>query len=131
MSLNDPLADMLTRIRNGKMALHRFVDITYSKLNIAVCQVLKDKGFIINFLVDDHTKRVRVYLKYRKETRESVISDIKRVSKPGCRQYVGYKEIPTILSGLGISILSTPKGVIDGETAKREKTGGEILCAVW
>jgi small subunit ribosomal protein S8 len=130
MSLSDPIANLLTKVRNGQMAKHRYVDVCYSKMNKQIVQVLKDTGFVENFLINEKEFKVRVFLKYSKQ-RESVIQGLKRHSKPGLRRYVGYKEIPKVLGGLGISVLSTPEGVIDGETAKKKKVGGELLCYVW
>lgn len=130
MSLSDPIANLLTKIRNAKSAKHRYVDACYSKMIKEIVEVLKQTGFIENYLVNDNKHTLRVFLKYS-GLREPVIQGLKRFSKPGLRRYVGYREIPSILGGLGISVLSTPEGVIDGETAKRKKVGGELLCCVW
>lgn len=130
MSVSDPIANFLTKIRNSMLAKHRYVDVCYSGMNKDIVQVLKDTGFIENFLVNENEYKLRVFLKYSKQ-RESAIQELKRVSKPGLRRYVGYRDIPRILGGLGISVLSTPEGVVDGETAKKKKVGGEILCTVW
>lgn len=130
MSLNDPISDLLTRIRNARQAKHRFVDLRHSKVKLNIIKVLKEQGFIENFLVNDDKGMVRIFLKYG-DARESVMQGLKRMSAPGMRQYVGYKDIPKILGGMGIAILSTPKGIIDGETARQLKTGGELLCYIW
>ncbi|PCI96084.1 30S ribosomal protein S8 [Candidatus Aerophobetes bacterium] len=130
MLLMDPVSDLLTRIRNAKSARHRYVDIINSRLIKEIVEVLKEAGFIENYLTSDNKRTLRVFLKYAKN-RESVIQGIKRLSKPGLRKYVGYKKIPTVLGGLGISILSTPCGVVSGSTAKKNKAGGELLCCVW
>lgn len=130
MSTNDTIADLLTRIRNGKSAQHRFVDVPLSKMNQNIVKLLKDLGFIDNYLVNQDKRVVRLFLRY-KHGRDSVIKGLKRVSSPGLRRYVGYKDIPRVLGGLGAAILSTPQGVIDGETARRNKVGGELLCYVW
>jgi small subunit ribosomal protein S8 len=130
MSLSDPIANLLTKIRNACAAKHRYVDVCYSKMIKEIVQVLKNAGFIENFLVNESDYKIRVFLKYSRQ-RESAIQDLKRFSKPGLRRYVGYKEIPNVLGGLGISVLSTPEGVVDGETAKKKKVGGELLCFVW
>lgn len=130
MALSDTVADMLTRIRNGKAAKFRFVDLKLSKMNRAIAEVLKEKGYIENVLVNEEKQVIRVHLKYKKN-RESVIHGLKRVSKPSVRSYVRYKDIPRVFSGLGIAILSTPQGVIDGEKARELKVGGELLCYVW
>lgn len=131
MAISDTVADLLTRIRNGKDACHKYVDVRYSKLNQSIIEVMKDKGYVINYLVNEKKHQIRVFLKYIKNTRESVLHGLKRVSKPGVRSYVGHKDIPRVFSGLGIAILSTPSGVIDGEKARELRTGGELLCLVW
>ena len=130
MSSRDPVSDLLTRIRNAKSAKHRYVDVVSSRLVKDVVEVLKETGFIANYLLSDDKRRVRVFLKYSKN-REPVIQGLKRLSKPGLRKYVGYKNIPTVLGGLGIAILSTPCGVVSGNVAKKNKAGGELLCCVW
>jgi len=130
MSLSDPIANLLTKIRNAKSARHKYVDICYSRVSKEIVDVLKQAGFIENYLVSDTKHTLRVFLKYSKQ-RESVIQGLRRLSKPGLRRYVGYKKIPTVFGGLGISVLSTPVGIIDGETAKKKKVGGELLCSVW
>lgn len=130
MSLHDPISDLLTRIRNARQSKHRFVDMRLSKLKLNVIKVLKEQGFIENFLVNDEQAKVRIFLKYA-EGRESVLQGLKRISAPGMRQYVGYQDIPKILGGMGIAILSTPKGIVDGETARQLKMGGELLCFIW
>ncbi|MCK4934753.1 MAG: 30S ribosomal protein S8 [Simkaniaceae bacterium] len=131
MTLSDPIADLLTRIRNGKDAKLRFVDLNYSKMNINIVKVLRDKGYIENFLVNEEKRKIRVFIRYKRNTRDSVISGLKRMSKPGLRRYVSYSDIPRVLSGLGTAIISTPKGVISGDVARKEKVGGELLCLVW
>lgn len=130
MLVMDPVSDLLTRIRNAKTAKHRYVDVINSKLIREIVEVMKEAGFIENFLTSDNKRTLRVFLKYGKN-REPVIQGLKRVSKPGLRKYVGYKKIPSVLGGLGISILSTPCGVLSGNNAKRNKAGGELLCCVW
>ncbi len=130
MAFNDPIAELLTKIRNAKDAQHRFVDISYSKIKIKLLDILKTHGFIENFLVNEELRKVRVFLRYTK-TRESVIRGLKRVSTSGLRRYIGYREIPKVFNGMGLAILTTPQGVIDGETARNLKTGGEIICTVW
>jgi small subunit ribosomal protein S8 len=130
MTLHDPISDLLTRIRNGKLARHRFVDLNLSRTMLSIVKVLKEQGMVESFLVNDEQRKMRVFLKYS-DKRESVIHGLKRVSSPGLRRYVGYKRIPKVLSGMGIAILSTPKGIIDGETARKLQVGGELLCLVW
>ena len=130
MSFNDPIAELLTKIRNAKGAQHRYVDLSFSKIKVKMLEIMKTHGFIENFLVNEEKHKVRVFLKYKK-TRESVINGLTRVSKSGLRRYIGYANIPRVFNGMGIAIVSTPKGVLDGETARNLKVGGEILCKVW
>jgi small subunit ribosomal protein S8 len=130
MVVTDQVADLLTRIRNGVMAKHRYVDCGLSSQKMGVIQVLKRLGFIENYLVDENKRLVRVFLKYA-ENREPILTNLKRVSSPGLRRYVGYRKIPRIQNGLGSVIISTPEGVIDGESARQQKLGGEVLCYVW
>lgn len=130
MSFNDPIAELLTKIRNAKGAQHRFVDLSYSKNKIKILEILKNQGFIENFLVNEEMYKMRVFLRYTKE-RGSVVNNLKRVSTCGLRKYIGYKDIPRVFNGMGIAILSTPKGILDGETARNLKVGGELLCTVW
>lgn len=131
MTISDPIADFLTRIRNALKAKHRYVDIPFSKMKASIAGVLEKKGYVEKILVDADKKLIRVYLRYSRGTRESVIQGLKRVSKPGVRHYVGCTEIPRVLSGLGLAILTTPKGIIDGEEARKARVGGEVLCYVW
>ncbi|HUT19015.1 MAG TPA: 30S ribosomal protein S8 [Anaerolineae bacterium] len=133
--MTDPVADMLTRIRNALMAGHTSLVMPSSKLKLAVLRIMKEQGFVQNYdVIPDHPQpRVRIWLRYvgeRKE-RRSVISGLKRVSKPGCRIYVGHDEIPWVMSGLGIAILSTPKGVLTDRQARKVAVGGEVMCYVW
>jgi len=132
MSMTDPIADMITRIRNGMAVDKRFVDIPSSNLKKRIAFILKEESYIKDFMfIQNGVKSlIRVFIKYDR-TGETVISGIERVSKPGLRVYVGSGEIPRVLDGLGISILSTSKGVISNKTAKRFGVGGEILCKVW
>jgi small subunit ribosomal protein S8 len=132
MSMTDPLADMFTRIRNGSTAKFEKVDIPSSKLKREIAKILKEEGFIKNFKVitdDHHHEMIRIFLKYD-ENRKGIIH-IKRVSKPGRRLYVGIDHIPSVMGGLGISILSTPKGILTDKSAHQAKVGGEVLCYVW
>ncbi len=137
MSVNDPIADMLTRIRNGVMAGHSQVAIPSSKIKVAIAKILKEEGFVENFEVADGEqvgqKMLRVKIKYVGERRERrpVISGLERVSKPGRRIYTKKQDIPWVLSGIGVAILSTPKGVMTGQRARQLGVGGEILCKVW
>ena len=132
MNMTDPIADMLTRIRNGVRAKLQKVDVPNSKLKVEIARILKDEGFISNFKSVEDSKQgmLRVYLKYGPGM-ERVITDVQRVSKPGCRIYCGKGEIPRVFGGLGINILSTSRGLMTGRSAAREGVGGEILCNVW
>ena len=132
MAMSDPIADMLTRIRNGAKAEFAKVDIPGSKLKIELARVLKEQGYIKNhkFLEDEKQGVLRVYLKYVGENKPA-IHGLERVSKPGCRVYTKSKEVKPVLNGLGISILSTSKGLMTDKQAKKENVGGEVLCNIW
>ena len=132
MSMTDPIADMITRVLNGMAVEKRFVDVPSSNLKKRIAFILKEESYIKDFMfVQNGVKTIiRIFLKYDR-TGEAVISGIERVSRPGLRVYVGKNEIPRVLDGLGISILSTSKGVVSNKTAKRFGVGGEILCKVW
>lgn len=132
MAMTDPIADLLTRIRNAGMAKHQKLDVPSSNLKVAVATVLKDLGYIKNFKTasDDKQGVLRIYLKFDGDS-QHVIHEIKRVSTPGCRVYVGKDEIPQVKNGLGAAILSTSKGVMDDAAARQAEVGGEILCTVW
>jgi small subunit ribosomal protein S8 len=132
MQLTDPVADFLTRIRNAIRARHQKLDVPASKLKAEIARILKEEGYIQNFkaVEENGHKVLRVYLKYS-ASNEAVIRDLERVSRPGCRVYVGRDEIKRVQGGLGISILTTPKGVMTGRQARREGVGGELLCQVW
>jgi small subunit ribosomal protein S8 len=129
---SDPVADMLTRIRNASRAEHEKVDIPSSKLKVRLAELLKDEGFIKNFRVLEDKKQgvLRVYLKYG-QGNEKVITGLVRVSTPGRRVYVGHDKIPSILGGMGVALLSTPRGVVTDREARKQKTGGEVLAYVW
>lgn len=128
----DPIADMLTRVRNALSSRHAKVDVPASRLKMEIARILKEEGYILNYkMTEDGAKRsIRIYLKYT-PANAPVISRIERISRPGCRAYLGSKEIPRILGGLGISILTTPKGVMTGSMARKEGVGGEVLCQVY
>ncbi|MGO8789394.1 MAG: 30S ribosomal protein S8 [Terriglobia bacterium] len=130
-AVTDPIADMLTRIRNGIQARHPRVDMPSSKLKIEVARILKEEGYISNFKVGDEGKKkvLKVFLKYAADGTNAIAS-IDRVSKPGRRVYVGAREVPRILGGLGVSILTTPRGVLTGKSARKVHVGGEVLCSV-
>jgi small subunit ribosomal protein S8 len=137
MSVNDPISDMLTRMRNALLTGHQMVALPSSKLKVAIAKILKEEGYITSYeVVDGKTvgsKILRVRLKYIGERRErkSVITGLERISRPGRRVYSNKKEIPWILAGMGIAIVSTPKGVMTGQRARQLGVGGEILCKVW
>jgi small subunit ribosomal protein S8 len=137
MSFSDPISDMLTRIRNGVMAGHAQVAMPNSKIKAEIAKILKEEGFIENFEVADGErtgfKVLRIKIKYVGERRERrpVISGLERVSKPGRRIYTKKQDIPWVLAGIGVAILSTPKGVMTGQRARQLGVGGEILCKVW
>lgn len=129
----DPIADFLTRIRNAAAAKHQRVDVPASKLKTEIARILKEEGYIATFkLVDDNKTRktLRVFLKYTPD-RKSVITGLKRMSRPGARLYVGSADIRQVVGGLGISILTTPKGLMSGRAARKSRIGGELLCEVW
>jgi small subunit ribosomal protein S8 len=132
---SDPIADMLTRIRNAIMADQPTVAIPHSKIKVAIANILKEEGYIEDVTVGDESPVQMIYvrLKYwgKRRDRQSVITNLKRVSKPGRRIYVGKDEIPWVLSGMGIAILTTPKGIMTGQQAHRQGMGGEVLCYVW
>lgn len=132
MTMTDPVADMLTRIRNANLVHHERVEIPGSRLKKSMAQILKDEGFIRDFdWIDDGTQgTLRLYLKYG-PNKEKVINGLKRISKPGLRVYVQRDEVPRVLSGLGIAILSTSHGVLSDKQARRQRVGGEVLCYVW
>ena len=130
--LTDPISDMLTRVRNALIAKHPKVDVPASKLKFEIARILKEEGYILNYkLTEEGAQRfIRIYLKYTPGN-VPVISRLERVSRPGCRVYVGSKSVPTVLGGLGVNILTTPRGVMTGQTARKEGVGGEVLCQVW
>jgi small subunit ribosomal protein S8 len=130
--ITDPIADLLTRIRNGSRARHPRVDVPSSKLKVEIARILKDEGYIANFKVaDEKGKRtLRVFLRYTPD-RRSVITDLRRVSRPGSRRYIGKAGIRPVVGGMGIVILSTPRGLMTGQAARKQGLGGELLCEVW
>ena len=132
MNLTDPVADMLTRIRNAGSARHQKVDVPASKLKTEIARILKEEGYISNYkaVEEEGHKLVRIYLKYSGGN-ESTISNLARISRPGCRVYVRRSEIPRVLGGMGINILTTPRGVMTGRQARKQGLGGEVLCEVW
>lgn len=129
----DPIADYLTRIRNAVRANHRVVEIPASNLKKEITKILFDQGYILSYKFDDTGAqgKIKIALKYTKQTKEPVIKKIERISKPGLRKYANSKEMPRILNGLGIAIVSTSHGVMTGKQAERENVGGELLCYVY
>ncbi len=133
MTMSDPIADMLTRIRNANTAKHDTVDIPASKMKIAIANILVDEGYITKYdLVEDGAfKTIRVTLKYGKDKNEKIITGLKRISKPGLRVYAGVEDLPKVLGGLGVAIISTNKGVMTDKEARAQGVGGEVLAFVW
>jgi small subunit ribosomal protein S8 len=128
--MSDPVADMLTRIRNANHALLNDVEVNHSKLKESIASLLKREGYLADYSVEGKTaKKLKLKLKFN--GRKGVIAGLRRVSKPGLRRYVGATEIPRVLNGMGIALVSTPKGVMTGTDAKKENVGGELLCFVW
>lgn len=132
MSMSDPIADMLTRIRNATMRRHHYVAMPASKVKREIARILEEEGYIDGFeeVQDDFRKSIRLKLRYTPQ-RESVITHLERVSRPGRRVYTKRNDIPWVLQGMGVTILTTPKGVMTGRQARRENTGGEVICHVW
>ena len=133
MTMSDPIADMLTRIRNANTAKHDTVDVPASKMKVAIAEILLNEGYIKSFeLVDNgNFKDIRIELKYGKDKNEKIISGIKRISKPGLRVYASKDELPKVLGGLGIAIISTNQGVVTDKQARKLNVGGEVLAFVW
>ena len=129
----DPIADYLTRIRNAVLANHRVVEIPASNLKKDITKILFEQGYILSYKFDDSSVQgtIKIALKYNKQTKESVIKKLQRISKPGLRKYSGSNGLPRILNGLGIAIVSTSHGVMTGKQAKRDNVGGEVLCYVY
>jgi small subunit ribosomal protein S8 len=132
MSLTDPVADLLTRIRNAINARQQKLDVPASNLKAEIARILKEEGYLSNFKATEENGRkvLRLYLKYGSNN-DAAITNLARISRPGCRVYVGHNDIPRVLGGLGINILTTPKGVMTGRTARKSGVGGEVLCEVW
>jgi len=131
--VTDPIADYLTRIRNAVMANHRIVEIPASKLKLEMTKILYDKGYVLNYKHEEDSKQgiIKIALKYHPESKKNAIKHLERISRPGLRKYVGVEELPRVLNGLGIAILSTSKGVISDKEARIQKVGGEVLCYVY
>ena len=133
MTTNDPIADMLTRIRNANTAKHDTVDVPCSKMKLAIANILLDEGYIEKYdLIDEgNFKTIRITLKYGKDKNEKIITGLKRISKPGLRVYAGKDDMPRVLGGLGIAIVSTNQGVITDKQARKLHVGGEVLAFIW
>jgi small subunit ribosomal protein S8 len=132
VTISDPIADMLTRIRNAVMARHDSVLMPYSKTKLAIAKILKEEGFIKDYEIikDKSHRNIKIHLKYQSRT-QAVLTGLERISKPGLRIYVEKKEIPRVYGGLGIAIVSTPKGMMTGHKAWKQGIGGELICYVW
>ncbi|HVA17310.1 MAG TPA: 30S ribosomal protein S8 [Candidatus Dormibacteraeota bacterium] len=130
--ITDPIADMLTRIRNAVRARHPRVDLPSSKMKIELARILKEEGYVSTYKVVEENKRkiLRVFFRYTSDKR-SVLTNLKRISRPGCRRYVGKSDIRPVVGGMGVAILSTPRGIMTGQAARKEGVGGELLCEVW
>ena len=133
MTMSDPIADMLTRIRNANTAKHDTVDVPASKMKISIAEILLKEGYIKNFEIEEVNgfSSIRITLKYGADKNEKVISGLKRISKPGLRVYANTEELPSVLGGFGIAIISTNKGVMTDKQARKENVGGEVLAFVW
>ena len=133
MTMTDPIADMLTRIRNANTAKHDTVDIPASKMKVSIAEILVNEGYVKKFDIveDGNFKTIRITLKYGKDKNEKIISGLKRISKPGLRVYANREELPKVLGGLGIAIISTNKGVVTDKEARKLEVGGEVLAFVW
>ena len=133
MAVNDPIADMLTRIRNANTAKHDTVDVPASKMKTSIAQILLDEGYIKKFetVEEGNFKTLRITLKYGADKNEKIISGLQRISKPGLRVYANKEDLPRVLGGLGVAIISTNQGVVTDKKARELKVGGEVLCCVW
>ena len=131
--MTDPIADYLTRVRNALMAKHKIVEIPSSNIKKGITQILFDKGYFLNYKFEESDVQgtIKIALKYNKETKEPVIKKIERISRPGLRKYVGHEDLPRVLNGLGIAVLSTSQGLMTDKEARNKKIGGEVLCYVY
>jgi len=133
MGMSDPIADMLTRIRNANTAKHDTVDVPASKMKVAIANILQEEGYIVKYEVLDEgaCQTICITLKYGKDKNEKIISGLKRISKPGLRVFAGSEEMPKVLGGLGIAIVSTNKGIMTDKEARKQHVGGEVLAYIW
>lgn len=131
--MTDPIADFLTRIRNAQLARHKVVEIPSSNLKKGMTKILHDKGYILNYKFEENEVQgtIKIALKYNPETKQPVIKKLQRISRPGLRKYVGFNELPRVLNGLGIAIISSSKGVVTDKEARIQHIGGEVLCYVY
>lgn len=131
--VTDPIADYLTRVRNAIMANHRIVEVPASNIKKDITKILFEKGYILNYKFEEDDKQglIKIALKYHPESKKNAIKHLERVSKPGLRKYIGYDELPRVLNGLGIAILSTSQGIMSDKEARTKKIGGEVLCYVY
>ena len=129
--MTDTIADFLTRIRNAVMAKHRVVEVPTSKMKKEITKILFDKGYILSYKFDDENRVIKIALKYNPQTKAAAIQNISRVSTPGLRKYEGCKELPRVLNGLGIAIVSTSKGIMTDKEARVQNVGGEVICYVY
>ena len=130
-TVTDPIADLLARVRNGASAQKMDIFVPYSRMKADVVRILKEEGYITDYSVDTEAAHPRIKITNKLANRSSAITGLKRVSRPGLRRYVGAKEIPRVLGGMGVAILSTPRGIMSGRQAKKENVGGELLAYVW
>ncbi len=132
MAISDPVADMLTKIRNANLAKHEKVDVTTSKLKLQIVKILKNEGYVKNFkkVTKENVNYIRIFLKYN-EKQKPIIHGLKRISTPGRRVYKGYKDMPRVFNGHGVVVVSTSSGVITGKKATDQKVGGELICTIW
>jgi len=130
-TLSDPIADFLTRIRNAGAARKGELTVPYSKIKAEIVRILKEEGYITEYVVDTEAAHPRIKITNKIANRTSAITGLKRVSRPGLRRYVGAQEIPRVLGGMGVSILSTPRGILSGREAKKQNVGGELLAYIW
>lgn len=129
--VNDPLGDLLAQIKNAAMANKKTVDLPYSKMKMAVAKVLVDEGYLLSATQEGQMPKAQLRLELSYQDKTPVLTDLKRISKPGMRLYIRANQIPLVVGGMGIAILSTPKGVMTGKTAREQRVGGELLCKIW
>lgn len=129
--VNDPIGDLLTQIKNAAMAHKKSVDLPYSKMKMALSKILVDEGYLLSAKQEGQIPKARLLLELSYKDKEPVLTDLKRISRPGMRLYSGASRIPLVVGGMGIAIISTPKGLMTGKTAREQRVGGELLCEIW